>query len=149
LALDSGANLYLTDIQNAPHIKRVPIAAPALQPIYTRPLGGSGGVGDVEVDLANGKLYWIEREPDDQPVAIRFSNLDGSMSDTIRSAGGSEPSTPRGLAVDSAGGKLYWTESGFCDDLASGRILSANLDGTNLQVVKDGLGLLIAIEVVR
>ena len=38
------------------------------------------------------------------------------------------------LAVDVAGGKLYWTEK---TSKRSGRIRRANLDGTNVQLVKD------------
>ena len=52
------------------------------------------------------------------------------------------------LAVDAAGGKLYWTEK---TSNRTGRIRSANLDGSNVRLVKDltSVPLDIAVDTVR
>jgi DNA-binding beta-propeller fold protein YncE len=150
LALNPESHLlYWADIQNAPQIQSVSSAGVNVQPVYTKALGTAGGVADVEVDLANGKLYWLERGDIGAQVAVRRASLSGSAVENLLNAGGTQATTPRGLAVDPVEGKLYWTESGFCSDPVSGRILRANLDGSVLEVVRAGLGVLSAIEVVR
>jgi hypothetical protein len=148
LTLDPASQLlYWGDFQNKPEIRRVTSTGMNVQPVYTRPIGSNEGVKDLALDLTHGKIYWLEA--DDNPAAIRVANLDGSSSVTVLSAGGGSDATePHGLAVDPVVGKIYWTESG-CGDPASGRIRRANLDGSGAETVKDGLGFLSAIKVVR
>ena len=77
------------------------------------------------VDTAGGKLYLINAWN-----KIQRMNLNGS---------GFQPNlitglmAPKGLAVDAAGGKVYWIEQ---TGERSGRIRGANLDGSNVQLMK-------------
>jgi len=144
VVIDTNADrLYFTDFQYSPHISRVDSDGGNEFDVYT----GASGVDDIEVDLADGKLYWIESGNIGDPVLIRRSNLDGTGTETILTAGGSRATTPRGIAIDPAGGKLYWTESGFCGDTPSGRIRRANLDGSDPETILGGLKKLIGIEI--
>ena len=78
------------------------------------------------LDTANGKLYltngWGK---------VQRMNLDGSgfQPDLIINL-----ESPRGVAVDTAGGKVYWTEQ---TSDTSGRIRRANLNGSNVQLVRE------------
>lgn len=149
IAIDPTASqAYWTDNQYAPDIRRVDTDGTDQTTVYERPVGESNGVDDVEVDVAAGLIYWLEDEGIGDAVEINRANLDGSDVQTLLTVGGSRASTPRGLALDPQAGKLYWTESGYCNDTPSGRLRRANLDGTGVETVLDGLGVLVAIEVV-
>ena len=69
-------------------------------------------------------LYWIDTKTDtlQQLVDTEVKNLV------------SEAQNATSLTVDTANGKLYWTEK---TDNRTGKIQRANLDGTNVQLVKD------------
>lgn len=99
------------------------------------PTGGVGNVGDVELDLLHGKVYWTVT--DAATISIRSANLDGSNATTLigRSGGLFE-----GIALNPAAGKLYYT---FTD----GTINVANLDGTGSTVFKSGLNGLFDVEI--
>jgi hypothetical protein len=150
IALDPEAQkVYWGDIQYEPHIQRSSLDGTGTETIYTKPLGSGGGVGDIEIG-SDGKLYWLESaDMIGDPSEIRRSDLDGSSVETIVTVGGSQSTTPRGLAVDVVAGKIYWTESDFCGNPISGRIRRADLDGSNVETVVDQLGVLVAIELVR
>ena len=79
------------------------------------------------VQVAPGKyphLYWIDTKTD------TFQQLvDAEVKNLV-----SEAQNPTSLAVDIATEKLYWTEK---TSNRTGKIQSANLDGTNVQLVKD------------
>jgi YD repeat-containing protein len=86
----------------------------------------------IEVDLANGRIYWLDSGND---TIKRASMVDGSGETTLVSTG---LSTPRGLRLDVAAGHMYWVDSG------NKTIKRANLDGTGvttLLTATDGLNL--------
>ena len=80
----------------------------------------------ITLDTVAGKLYLINSWR-----KIQRLNVDGS---------GFQPNlitglqVPRGLAVDPAGGKIYWIAQ---TGKRTGKIQSANLDGSDVQLVKD------------
>ena len=81
---------------------------------------------DMTLDAANGKLYLTNSWG-----KVQRLNLDGS---------GFQPNlvtgldTPTGIVVDVVGQKLYWTEK---TSNTTGKIWRANLDGTNVTLVRD------------
>ena len=78
------------------------------------------------LDTANGKLYLTNSWG-----KVQQMNLDGSdfQPDLIANL-----ESPRGIAVDAAGGKVYWTEQ---TNDRSGRIRRADLNGSNVQLVRE------------
>ena len=78
--------------------------------------------------IANGKVYWTEMAAGGG--TINSANLDGDPGVTELA---SILAAPSGIAVDTARSKLYWTNT-------RGRIQSANLDGSGIKTVVDGLG---------
>jgi DNA-binding beta-propeller fold protein YncE len=84
----------------------------------------------LQIDKANGKLYWSDREG----MRVMRANLDGSDIETLvdTSRGDPRPGADPvkwcvGVAVDVDADKLYWTQKGG-DNAGEGRILRANLD---------------------
>jgi hypothetical protein len=83
----------------------------------------------LQLDKANGRLYWCDREG----MRVMRANLDGSGLETLIEAGHTEADRRDvrnwcvGIALDIAGGKLYWTQKGP-DNAGQGRIFRANLD---------------------
>ena len=89
-------------------------------------LGELGGLA-----IANGRLYWTERNKHNQTTGrVRRATLTGSHATTLATL----MSVPMGIAVDPAGSKLYWTNS-------RGRIQRATLAGKHIQNVVTGLGM--------
>ena len=80
------------------------------------------------VAIGGGKVYWTEKTGESGGT-INSANLDGDPDVTELA---SIFATPVGIAVDAAGSNLYWTN-------ASGRIQSANLDGSRIQNVLQNL----------
>lgn len=84
---------------------------------------------DVAVDMASGKIYWVEGTSA-TTGRIHSANVDGTGATVVKEL----TSVPMGIALDSANGKLYLTNSW-------GKIQRMNVDGsqfeTNLVV---GLG---------
>ena len=78
--------------------------------------------------IANGNVYWTEMTGDSGGT-VNSANLNGSGATQLASI----LAAPIGIAVDTARSKLYWTND-------RGRIQSANLDGSRIQNVVDGLG---------
>ena len=97
---------------------------------------GTKAVKDVAVGLMNvggiavsgGKVYWTEKTGASAGT-INGANLDGTQFKTLATI----KAAPIGIAVDTAGKKLYWTNS-------RGRVQNANLNGSKIQNVVDGLG---------
>ena len=84
--------------------------------------------GFATLAIGGGKVYWTE-ETGESVGTINSANLDGTGSTELASI----LAVPLSVAVDTVGSKLYWMNS-------RGRIQRANLDGSNIQNVVDGLG---------
>ena len=78
------------------------------------------------LDTANGTLYLTNSRGEVQRMNLNGSNYQPNLIVNLAS--------PRGIAIDAAGGKVYWTEQ---TGDRSGRIRSANLDGSNVRSVKE------------
>ncbi len=80
----------------------------------------------IALDTANGKLYLTSSWGKVQAMNLNGSGFEADLIINLES--------PQGIAVDAAGGKVYWTEQ---TGDRSGRIRSANLNGSNVQLVKE------------
>ena len=78
--------------------------------------------------IADGKVYWTEKTGENAGT-INSANLDGTGAKQLLSI----DAVPMGIAVDTQRENIYWTDS-------SGRIQSANLNGSVIQDVAEGLG---------
>ena len=93
------------------------------------PQGGAFTPKQLQLDKANGKLYWSDREG----MRVMRVNLDGSNIETLVETGHGEADRRDarnwcvGIAVDVKGGKIYWTQKGP-DDAGLGRICRASLE---------------------
>lgn len=72
----------------------------------------------LEVDVANGLIYWAELE------RIRRANLDGTDAQDVLAT-----ENPVALALDRQSGRLYWSD--FAPPPPPFAIYSANIDGTD------------------
>ena len=81
---------------------------------------------DIALDIANNKLYLANTWG-----KIQCLNFDGSDFQPNLITG---LQTPNHLALDVTRGKIYWTEQ---TNDSTGKIRRANLDGTNVELVKD------------
>ena len=87
---------------------------------------GSDTPGSLAV--GSGKVYWTEMTGDSSGT-VNSANLNGTGATQLASI----RAVPMGIAVDGARSKLYWSNS-------RGRIQSADLDGSGITNVVDGLG---------
>ena len=78
-------------------------------------------IADLAVDVAGGKLYWIE-QTGDATGKIQRANLDGSNVELLKSL----TSVPRDLAIDTIKGRLYLTNSW-------GKVQRLNFNSSNFQ----------------
>ncbi len=78
------------------------------------------------LDTANGTLYLTNSRGKVQRMNLNGSDFEADLIVNLQS--------PRGIAVDPAGGKVYWTEQTGNN---SGRIRRANLNGSNIQSVRE------------
>ena len=78
------------------------------------------------LDTANGRLYLTNSRGKVQRMNLNGSSFQPDFVVNLDS--------PQGIAVDTAGGKVYWTEQTGNN---SGRIRRANLNGSNVQLVKE------------
>ena len=86
------------------------------------------------VDPVNGKLYWTGSNDATFFHGVHRINLDGTNPEDLVSRESAQ--IEYGIALDVTGGKMYWTLT----DLDSlGEIRSANLDGSNVEVLLAGL----------
>ena len=79
--------------------------------------------------IAGNKLYWTERTGTSSGT-VNSANLTGNGAMQLASI----RAVPMSIAVDTARSKLYWTNS-------RGRIQSADLNGSKIQNIVDGLGM--------
>ena len=77
--------------------------------------------------VGGGKVYWTE-QTSATAGTVNGANLNGTNFETLATL----LSAPMGISVDTAGSKLYWTN-------ARGRVQSANLDGSMIKNVVEGL----------
>ena len=77
--------------------------------------------------VGSGKVYWTEMTSATAGT-VNGSNLNGTNFETLATL----QSAPMGISVDTAGSKLYWTN-------ARGRVQSANLNGSMIKNVVEGL----------
>ena len=92
------------------------------------PIGG--------IAVTNEMIYWTEQINERRGNIMR-ANLNGSGAEVLRQL---TYSAPLGIAVDSSDRKLYWTNF-------SGRIQRANLNGSRIHKVVEGLGMPSAIAI--
>ena len=98
-------------------------------------ISGQKVVIDVAVNLdsvgglavSGGKVYWTE-QTGASAGTVNGANLNGTNFEALATL----LSAPMGISVDTAGSKLYWTN-------ARGRVQSANLDGSMITNVVEGL----------
>ena len=81
------------------------------------------GIRDVDLDLVNGKMYWVDVDN----FVIRRADLDGTNQEDIVTSGLEFPSA---IAVDPIGGKIYW------GDQTAAELRRANLDGSNNELLR-------------
>ena len=75
------------------------------------------------VDMIRGKLYWTERQGDQQKGRIRSANLNGKNPEVLRlGKNDSIKAVLEGIVVDTKNGWLYWTNS-------RGKIQSIKVNG--------------------
>ena len=113
------------------------------------PAGRTYTPKQLQLDKANGKLYWSDREG----MRVMRCNFDGSKIETLVETGhgANDRRDARnwcvGIALDVDHGKMYWTQKGN-DNANQGRIFRANLqipkghtpaNRDDIEVLFDGL----------
>ena len=121
------SNLYWTEYDATAGTGSLGIANPAGRGTPKYISTGSDMPGSLTI--AGNKVYWTEMTGESAGT-LNVANLNGN--DTTQLA--SIRAVPVGIAVDTARSKLYWTNS-------RGRIQSANLNGSKIANVVDGLGM--------
>lgn len=114
--------VYWTDTDNFA-IRRAHLDGTGQEDLIT---SGLGFPSALRLDLANQKMYWGDQTNEE----IHRSDLDGSNNETIAST-----SFFRGLALTPS--TIYWTTSVTA---TTGRIITANPDGSNQQVLVPPVG---------
>ena len=117
----SNGFIYWTEGSNS--IRRVNISGQKITQDIAANLGSVGGLA-----VGGGKVYWTEKTGK-RGGTINSANADGTGATVLTSI----LATPMGIAVDTVGSNLYWTN-------ARGRVQRANLDGSGIQNVVEGLG---------
>lgn len=97
---------------------------------------GLKGPNGIAVDPADGRMYWVDGEADNDTGDIRRANLDGSGQQVII------PSQffPIGIALNPSAGQMYWIAHPLQTDPSGGNLFGkdirrANLDGTGAQTL--------------
>ena len=117
----SNGFIYWTEGRNS--VRRVNVSG---QKIVGDVAANLGTVGSLAV--GGGKVYWTEMTGE-RGGTINSANADGTGATVLTSV----LATPMGIAVDTVGSKLYWTN-------ARGRVQRANLNGSGITNVVEGLG---------
>ena len=118
----SNGFIYWTEGGNS--IRRVNISGQKITQDIAANLGSVGGLA-----VGGGKVYWTEKTGK-RGGTINSANADGNPGATVLT---SILATPMGIAVDTVGSNLYWTN-------ARGRVQRANLNGSGITNVVEGLG---------
>ena len=117
----SNGFIYWTEGRNS--VRRVSISGQKIVQDIAANLGTVGGLA-----VGGGKVYWTEMTAAGGGT-INSANLDGTNFETLATL----LSAPMGISVDTTGSKLYWTN-------ARGRVQRANLNGSGITNVVEGLG---------
>ena len=117
----SDGYIYWTEGDNS--VRRVSMSGQKIVQDIAANLGSVGGLA-----VGGGKVYWTEMTAAGGGT-INSANLDGTNFETLATL----LSAPMGISVDTAGSKLYWTN-------ARGRVQRANLNGSGITNVVEGLG---------
>ena len=117
----SNGFIYWTEGGNS--VRRVNISGQKITQDIAANLGSVGGLA-----VGGGKVYWTEKTGASSGT-INSANADGTGATVLTSV----LATPMGISVDTVGSKLYWTN-------ARGRVQRANLNGSGIQNVVEGLG---------
>ncbi len=126
IALDIAENkIYWTEGSLADfQISRADLDGSNVQFLVTHLVSPSG----IALDVDSGKIYWTDLGTG----KIQRSNLNGSGMEDLVATGAIAPVR---IALDLLAGKLYWTEASLADFMIS----RANLDGSNVEVLVEGL----------
>ena len=116
----SNGFIYWTEDGNS--VRRVNISGQKIATDVAVNLNTVGGLA-----VGSGKVYWTE-QTSASAGTVNGSNLNGTNFEALATL----LSAPMGISVDTAGSKLYWTNS-------RGRVQSANLDGSRIKNVVEGL----------
>lgn len=120
LGLDvAGGKMYFADAGNGT-IRRANLDGSQIHPLIT----GRPFLGDLELDVDAGKMYWTEifsfTDPDHVDNAVRRANLDGSDPEYLFRG----LTLPYYMDLDRDNEKIYWAEN------ANTVIHIGNMDGT-------------------
>ena len=118
----SNGFIYWTEGRNS--VRRVSMSGQKIVQDIAANLGTVGGLA-----VGGGKVYWTEMTGAAGGGTINSANLDGTNFETLATL----LSAPMGISVDTTGSKLYWTN-------ARGRVQRANLNGSGITNVVEGLG---------
>ena len=116
----SNGFIYWTEDGNT--IRRVNMSGQKITRAVAANLDTVGGLA-----VGGGKVYWTE-QTSASAGTVNGADLDGTNFAALATL----LSAPMGISVDTAGSKLYWTN-------ARGRVQSANLDGSGIKNVVEGL----------
>ena len=83
---------------------------------------------EIELDIAGGKIYWINAARNRSSSKIQRANLDGSGIETLYSRNDADIN---GLALDLEAAKIYWTYNPAGTD--QDRLRRSNLNGSNVE----------------
>src|SRR6267154_494332 len=133
IAIDVAAgHIYWTNMGTSPatndgSIERADLDGSNREVIVPR--GATFTPKQIQLDKANGKLYWGDREG----MRVMRCNLDGSLIETLVETGRGEVDRRDqtrwcvGIAIDPKRGQIYWTQKGP-DNGELGRIFRAGID---------------------
>ena len=133
IAVDVAAgHIYWTNMGTSPatndgSIERADLDGGNRQVIVPR--GATFTPKQIQLDKANGKLYWCDREG----MRVMRCNLDGSQIETLVEAGRGDVDRRDqtrwcvGITIDPKHGQIYWTQKGP-DNGEVGRIFRAGID---------------------
>ncbi|MEM7515067.1 MAG: T9SS type A sorting domain-containing protein, partial [Bacteroidota bacterium] len=107
-------------------IKRANLDGSGVEDLIVLP--GIEGPREIELDIAGGKIYWLNVARNNSSSKIQRANLDGSGIETLYSRNDGDMN---GLALDLEAGKIYWTynPAGTEQD----RLRRANLNGSGVE----------------
>jgi hypothetical protein len=133
IAIDVAAgHIYWTNMGSSPAVNDGSIERVDLDGsnrIVIIPPGGTYTPKQMQLDKANGKLYWCDREG----MRVMRSNLDGSQVETLIEAGrgdadrGDQTRWCVGVTLDPVRNQIYWSQKGP-DNGDAGRILRAGIE---------------------